>query len=496
MNEHIGKVARHSMMIYILLILTAFSGYAIRVTLARNLSVYEYGLFYSLFTLFGFLSIFVDFGLTQGTINEIVKLRVNNKYEDIKNITLSILIIQLMLALLIVSGLLAASDLLSKYYYKADVSYILLPLSLYFLTIPLALFFINIIYGFGKTYYQTGLEFMKNIFVLFLIFVGLFVFNLKIEAPAYGYAIANIIAFIILIPIFTKTFPHFFKLKFKFDSMNVFKTIKYGIYVTLATMGWLIITQTDTLMLTYYSSLENVGIYNVAVTVSMTLLYFAHAISAAIYPTFSEFKTREDTSNLSDMTSMIYSYIQIVVLPIAIIFFFYPEIIISILFGPFYAVGAMVLKIFAVAMPLISIGIINYNILAAIGRAQESFKIMLSGAMLNIFLNFLLMPQYGILGAAIASVLSYIIIMFFSTYKLRKIYGFTIQYLKLLKILLCSIIFFGSISLLKKYLELSVFTEIFVVMTISILLYLVSLFVFRVITKKVITKLYKLVVHN
>ena len=491
MSEHIRKAARDSIIIFVLMLITGLMGYFIRITLAKNLTVGEYGLFFSIFTLFSFLSLFVDLGLSQGTINKLVEYRVHKKFKEMKNLSLSILYVQLTLAVFFSIGLLLLQSFLSNNYYRTDVSHIMLPFCIYFVTLPLAFFLVNIIYGFGRSVLRGALDTIKNVFILSILIVVFYSFNATIKAPAYAYALANILVLAIYTPIFLKLFPNFFKLKFNFVPADVWKTFKYGMYVTLATMGWMIITQTDTLMLTYFSTLENVGIYQVALPISTTLLLVATAIGTAIYPIFSEFQARKDFEKMSEMTSAIYSYIEIIILPAAIILFVYPEIIINVLFGSKFSAGSAVIQIFALSGPFISLGLINYYVLSAIGKAKKSLKIMLLAALVNLVLNFVLIPFYGIIGAAIASVIAFLIIMIVSTMQLYKIYKFTIPYWKLAKILFCSLMFLLSIHLLKRALELNVWAEMAAVISISGAIYLLLLYMTNTVNKENIKNILK-----
>ncbi len=486
MEEHVKQTARNSILIFILLTITGLTGYFIRITLARNLSVTEYGLFYSVLALFGFFSIFVDFGLTQGTINRLVEYRVNNKFNEMKNLALSILYLQLIIAAILSVVLILLQKFLSENYYKTDISAILLPLCLYFVTLPLILFIVNIIYSFGKSVFQSALNALTNVFMLMVILIGLYSFNLTIKAPAYAYALVNIFALIICTPVFFRLLPGFLKIKFQFDFFDVWRTFKYGFYVTLATMGGAIITQTDTLMLTYYSGLEQVGIYQVAVPIAMTLLFFASAVSGAIYPLFCEFKTKEDYGKMSKLTTFIYSYIWIAVLPAVIILFVYPDMAINILFGTRFLAGVKVLQIFAVAMPFITFSTINYNILAAIGGARRTFKMILTAAGLNVVLNFILIPKYDMIGAAVASVISFLTLVIFSMNQLRKTYKFYIPFWRMIKIFCCGLVFFWIIYLLKKYLELNIWIELVIVLVISGFVYIIILFLTKCLNKKML----------
>lgn len=477
MSEHVIKAARYSIIIFFLMLVSGFTGYFIRVAIAKNLSVAEYGLFYSVFTLFNFFALFIDTGLSQGAINKIVKYRVEQNFSAIKNLALSILYLQSLLAVVFSALIFIFQSFLAENYYHADISGIIIPFCLYFIVMPITFFVVNIVYGFGKSVIQSAFDAIKNIFILFGALAGFYLLSKSILVPAYAYLFSSLFVLILSVPIFLKLFPGFFKLRFRFVPLVIWDTFKYGIYVTLATLGWTIITQTDTLMLTYYSTLETVGIYQVAVPIAMVLFFFAGAIGAAIYPLFSEFEAKNEFHKLSELTTLIYAFIEMAVLPAAAVFFIYPDLIINTLFGPKFLAGTIVIQIFAAATPLMILGNINYIILAAIGKAKVAFKAIFFSAVLNILLNFILIPRYDITGAAVSSVIAFSSLFVFSIIQLQRFYAFKIPYLRFVKIIFSSAVFLLCIHLLKQYLELSnPWIEIIIVLGISGVIYAGLLF--------------------
>src|SRR3989344_8900284 len=111
-----SKIARGIGAIFFMSIFSNFIAYLIRIILARNLSPYEYGLFYSVFTFVIFFLFFRDLGLGQAVTKHIPEFYIQKKYNSIKTIIISALSFQLLSSLMLSAILFFSADFLAKYY--------------------------------------------------------------------------------------------------------------------------------------------------------------------------------------------------------------------------------------------------------------------------------------------------------------------------------------------------------------------------------------------
>ena len=107
------KAVKGFAIVFIVNIIAAFFGYLIRIVLARNLTVVEYGLFYAVFTLINFLAIFNNLGMGQAIVKYIPDFLVKKKEDKINSAVVITIIVHIasfiVLALLLIlfSGFLA-----------------------------------------------------------------------------------------------------------------------------------------------------------------------------------------------------------------------------------------------------------------------------------------------------------------------------------------------------------------------------------------------------
>ena len=87
--------------------------------------------------------------------------------------------------------------------------------------------------------------------------------------------------------------------------------------------------------------------------------------------------------------------------------------IIKLLFGAQYQAAAGVLRIYIWAGVFVFLGVVSSQYLVAENYTKISFFRTLIGAIVNVILNIVLIPKYGINGAAFATLISYSVVTFF-----------------------------------------------------------------------------------
>ncbi len=96
----------------------------------------------------------------------------------------------------------------------------------------------------------------------------------------------------------------------------------------------------------------------------------------------------------------------------AILMTFSSYIVVKLLFGVAYAEASTVLAIHIWAGVFVALGVASGGWLTAENLQKYSFYRTVIGGLANVILNFLLIPKYGINGAAVATVISYGISVF------------------------------------------------------------------------------------
>ncbi len=156
------------------------------------------------------------------------------------------------------------------------------------------------------------------------------------------------------------------------------------------------------------------GIYSVAVALSSLFYFLPAALSSSYLPQLLQHfrKTQDYEAHLlrffrmHTLAAFLCVGAGLFVLPLAV----------RLLYGPDYAESARVLTIHIWSLIFVFIGVARNGHLVATKAHKINMWASLTGVGANVALNFMLIPRYGAMGAATATLVSYAISAFFSTF--------------------------------------------------------------------------------
>ena len=178
-------------------------------------------------------------------------------------------------------------------------------------------------------------------------------------------------------------------------------------YYIISSLMVTIFAQTDRVMLKLMVGNDSVGYYSAAVTCANMFAFVFAAIIDSIRPIVFEAQKKGEEPFNNSMIKMycILIYFSLFVSLIMSLFSFF---IINIMYGALYSESILALRIIVWYSTFSYIGSARNIWIMAKGLHKCLWRINLSGAVANIVINFLLIPKYGIYGAAIASLLTQI----------------------------------------------------------------------------------------
>jgi O-antigen/teichoic acid export membrane protein len=266
----------------------------------------------------------------------------------------------------------------------------------------------------------------------------------------------------------------------------------FGIPVLVTNVGGKVIGYIDTLILTNFRTLTEVGIYNVILPSAMLFLYFGISVSAVAFPLVSELWAKKDKTRLSDGLKLIHKYAFVGTIPLVFTVFAFSSLFINFFFGKQYTQGALALQILLIGILFYIVAGINNNIIAGIGKPKAVTKIILFAAAINLIANLILIPFFGIEGAAFATTLSYFVALVLSTKKVTEYLEVDFPKAIWVKIVFSGIIFAVIISYLKDVLVMNPWIELIISASAAFLIYLIIIFLLDIINIDEIIKYIKL----
>ena len=478
--SHIKNAMKNSYFVLTLSVFGIFVGYMLRIFLSRTLSIEDFGLFYAVSAFIGLFTLIRYLGLNQALTKYIPEFLVKGDKNNIKTSITIVVIIQMLTVLAFTGIILVFHNSITYSLFKTDMAdSVLILMTLSFLPSLFFMIFQSVFQGYQKLKTYALVE-PARISLTFLFSV------LLISMGVAGVALAYLIAAIITTLLF---FFSFYKLgimsaKTKINSDILKKILRFSMPVFVSSIAIFIITYTDTIVITFYRSLEEVALYQVAMPTSQLLLIFSGAIAAVAFPLISELHARKRFGEIQKSISVIITVLVFLILPIVILLVSFPEAIIKFLFSDAFLPAAVTLQILTVSMIFYSIFTVLQTTLDGIGRPFINTKILFLMAGANLVLNIALVPTYGIIGSAFASLTSYLIGVAVGLSFVRKLLNVSLPLYKLAKVSAGAVISIGIIFVIRPYVYLPIYQQFTVLLVIGWVFYLVFVIFSKAITKE------------
>ncbi|MBI2523084.1 flippase [Candidatus Woesearchaeota archaeon] len=468
--------------VFIISILAAFLGYVARFILARNLTLEEFGLFYSVFAFLGMFGVFKSLGFDRALAKFIPEFVHKKNYDQIKSSIIYVSAIQLLTNTIVIIGIYLFSAYLSQNFFRSPQAGIVLKLmAIAFFLDSFALVLKFAFQGFKKMAYFAGIDAVKMLLVIAITLVGVGM-NYGILGPVIAYVISTIIIILVFgFILIKKIFPSFLKSKFVYEGKLMKEISRYSIFAMSGGVGMVILGYTDTILLTYFSGLTSVALYNVALPTAKVLMYFPRSITGILLPLISELWAKKEKALIREGIESLYKYTIIIIIPLVFMILSFSDLIINILFGEEYVLASNALKVLSIGMIFAVLYAVNIDFFLGIGKPEVNSLIVYSAALFNLVANFIMIPVWGIMGAAISTTVSYFIMMAIGVAKIRKYIKIKFPVKIWVKTSIAGVIFVFVILFLKWVLALNAWIEAVLVLAIAGLAYLALLFLLKVV---------------
>ena len=187
--------------------------------------------------------------------------------------------------------------------------------------------------------------------------------------------------------------------------------LRYGVPMIPQELSKSILSQVDRFLLLYFLSPTIAGIYSVAYGVSGLLKRLTSILNSTLYPTVAGAWDGDKTVELKNLYAGIFKYITILAVPALFGIALLSKPLLSLISTPQIAnQGAFLVPILAAGFLVRAYqDSIEYILTASEQTSKIGFAVVLAAAV-NFTLNILLIPRYGLLGAAAATFISEILV--------------------------------------------------------------------------------------
>ncbi|WP_135820852.1 oligosaccharide flippase family protein [Halostella litorea] len=308
--------------------------------------------------------------------------------------------------------------------------------------------------------------------VLFIIVGGIALFDPSLKRVVQGLVGASIATLglsAVLFVVYTNRVPSLS------DSWSIVSDyFEYSFLMSLSHSSSLLFKRIDIFMLSYLSVSTAVGVYNVSLLLSGTLLLPLAAFSQLFPPVASRLYEKSDINQLEELYSTVTRWSVMLTSAGFVGLVIYRTELLTI-FGSDYTAGAKILVVLAVGQLVNSAAGPADHLLAMTDHRYVLLANQVSMGISNIALNYLLLIEYGPIGAAVATALIFAslnIIRVVEIYMLERIFPYDSSFLKFLPALsVAFLVMFSIRSFLTTPLS-------YVGIPLGLSIYLISLYVF------------------
>ena len=238
--------------------------------------------------------------------------------------------------------------------------------------------------------------------------------SLNILYIILAYILGMLVMFLVVFYFYNRHFDFF---KFKFNKETWIKYIKMSWPVGSMTVFALIYNYMDSVMLGFYNQITEVGWYNAAHRIVFIVMLVPVLITRGFYPIMSK-KFKHPGFRKVFFLELILMLITAIILVGAGIAC--SPLIINIVYGAEYAPAIPAFVMLLLMSGTYFIIYLMYQILIVSNNQRKIFWISLIGMVLNIILNFILIPKYSLYGVAAATLITYITMMVLSVCEARR----------------------------------------------------------------------------
>jgi O-antigen/teichoic acid export membrane protein len=162
----------------------------------------------------------------------------------------------------------------------------------------------------------------------------------------------------------------------------------------------------DQVMLGEMVGNEEVGIYSAAVRLAEVWYFIPMAIYSSVYPSIVEARTISEDL-FYDRLQKLYNMMAFIGYFVALPVTFMSGWVVELLFGHAYSRAGSMLAVLIWAGLFVNLGVARSSFLMSMNWTKVHFMTVFMGCLVNVALNYILIPKYGGMGAVIASCVAY-----------------------------------------------------------------------------------------
>lgn len=387
--------------------IAAVLGIILVVFFARYLGAAEYGKYVFAVAFTSLFLILADLGLSSLSIREIA--RDNRKAAEYLT---TVSVVKVVLSIVMIGLIALVINILD---YPGDTVIVVYVIGSMHVFNSFSVFLRSIFRAFEKMEYDAITRITERLLVV----------GSAITALSLGYELRTVVIVMLIAQAFTFLFTlavcigKFTRPQMKFDFKLAKKMTATALPIAIAGVFGTLIFQIDSVMLSMMKGDATVGWYNAAFRPVMGMLFLPGIYVGATLPVISRYFVT-DRDKLFVVYRKSIKMLATLAVPFAVGTTLVAGRVILLLYGEEFAESVIALQILSWAVAFIFLSIFLNHILVSIDKQGVQMRIIGACVILNIILNFSLIPAFSYIGAGIASVISQFVILIWEYIYLQK----------------------------------------------------------------------------
>jgi O-antigen/teichoic acid export membrane protein len=422
-RAEVGHISRQSGIFFAGTMFSAAAAYVFKVYLARVLGPRDLGIYALGMTLVGFLGIFNSFGLPQSAVRFVAAYVAAGKFQQLRALLWRGAAILLVANFVFALIFLLLGRLVAVRFYHSPTLVPYLPwFAVIMLTGALTFFYSKILAGYRDLARRTVITNFVGSPLMMLLTVVLISTGLGLR----GYLIAQIFSAVVVCLLLFLTVRKLTPVSAKATSSPRMKLEREIWSFSAAMMGIgfmeFLMVQVDKVALGFYRGAREVGIYSVAGALVVYVPIVLSSVNQIFSPTISDLHTRGEYALLDRLFQSLTKWIVGLTMPLACVIVIFARPLMRI-FGHDFEAGWPILIIGTLGQ-LVNCGVGSVGFLLLMsGNEKRLIKVQAAMAVVMVALSIVLVPRWGIIGAAAAAAITNIGVNVWNLLLVRKTLG-------------------------------------------------------------------------
>ncbi|MCD4740958.1 MAG: flippase [Desulfobacteraceae bacterium] len=415
MKLRLSKTKKDIQWSFISLAISSLSHLLLRIVLGKDLGASGLGLYTLIFTVYLLSMRFVPFG-TGAALTRYIPMNDGNPLQIKEYVSIGLICSFITGSIFCVIIYIFSDTIAINFFHNPEMTYLLKITAFCIPFIAIEKTVLGAINGFRKMNCFAFLNILQNTSVFIISVVLVVFFKMDVLGAVLGFVIPTImIGFLSLSFIKDQL-----RITLKLFSSTTRKILWFGFYSVLSASVSTLMIHVDSLLIGHFMTKTEVGYYAVAIILIEGVILIPSAIQKVTTPTIAKYYGKNDYENIIKLIkeTMLKTFILTMFL-IAFLLIFSKFLIVFLFteeFLPAYTPLIILLVGYGIRAPFISIG----GTLSSIGKVDIAFRVNALSSIINLILNLMLIPVFGIVGAACATSASLVISVAIALYFIKK----------------------------------------------------------------------------